>query len=83
MQTFFVIIACLSTVVAYVAWCLRRDRRAEREHQAVAAALSPGPRIRELTVPGMVRQNPFQVRNLAGLQQDPADSSSAVQEIPG
>lgn len=82
MQTFLVIIACLSIVVAYVAWCLWRDRQADRAHQAVAAALSPGPRIRELTVPGMVRQNPLRARNLAGGSQPAFPSADDFGHVP-
>jgi hypothetical protein len=77
MQTFLVIIACLSIVAAYVTWCLRRDRRVDREHQVIVTALSPGPRIRALTVSGMVRQNPLRARNLAGGSQPVFPSVSA------
>lgn len=62
MEAIMIVVACL-TGLAYVAWCLRKDRRANQEHQAVMTALSPGPRIRELT---SVRPNPMRARNLAG-----------------
>lgn len=55
MKFILMIIVCLSAVVAYVLWCLRRDRRAGLEHQAVIMAMSSGPKIRELTT---VRPNP-------------------------
>lgn len=62
MKAVLMIIAYASVVVVYVLWCLRRGRRADREHQAVIAAMSPGPKIRELTA---VRPNPIRTRKLA------------------
>lgn len=84
LDTLLMIVACVSIVVAYVAWCLRRDRRADREHQAVVMALSPGPRIRDLTVPGMVRPNPLRPRKFAGGSQPvfPAAPASDFDHVP-
>ncbi len=63
METILIVVACLAVVAVYVAWCRRRDRRADKEHQAVMTAMSPGPKIRELTT---VRSNPMRARRLAG-----------------
>lgn len=62
LETVLTIIACLSVVAVYVLWCLRRDRWADREHQAVITAMSPGPKVRELTA---VRPNAIRTRKLA------------------
>lgn len=61
METILIVVACLAIAV-YVVWCRRRDCRADREHQAIMTAMSPGPRIRELTI---VRSNPMRTRRFA------------------
>jgi ABC-type nickel/cobalt efflux system permease component RcnA len=81
MQTILMTIACLAVVAAYVAWCRRKDRRADREHQAVMTAMSPGPRIRELTT---VRPNPMRARRLASGSQPvfPATAAGDFGHVP-
>lgn len=74
METILMIIACFAVVGAYVAWCRRRDLRADREHQAVVTAMSPGPRIRELTT---VRPNPMRARKLASGSQPAFPTTTA------
>ncbi len=51
MEAILMIVTCLLIVAAYVVWCLRKDRRLDRDRQAVLTVMSPGPRIRELTTP--------------------------------
>lgn len=63
MEALIMTAACLAVVAAYVAWCHRKDRLADREHRAVITAMSPGPRVRELTT---VRPNPLRTRKFAG-----------------
>lgn len=81
METLLTIIVCLAVIVAYVAWCRRRDGRADREHQAVMIAMSPGPRIRELTT---MRPNPMRTRKLASGSQPvfPAASVGDFGHVP-
>lgn len=81
MKAVLLIIAYASVVVVYVLWCLRRGRRADREHQAVIAAMSPGPKIRELTT---VRPNSMRTRKLASGSQPvfPATSVGDFGHVP-
>lgn len=62
MEAILMTVACPLIVVAYVVWCLRRDRRLDGDCQAVLTAMSPGPKVRQLTTQ---RPNQPRVRKLA------------------
>lgn len=81
MQAILTILACTAAVTAYVVLCRRKDCRADREHQAVITAMSPGPKIRELTT---VRPNPMLLRKLASGSQlvFPATSAGDFGHVP-
>lgn len=72
METILMTAACLALVAGYVAWCRRKDRLADREHQAVIMAMSPGPRILELTA---VRPNPLRMRRFTFPSTSPMEGS--------
>jgi len=62
MQALVVIVLCAAAAATYAIYCARKDCRVEREHQAVVTALSPGPKVREMTT---MRPNPMRSRRLA------------------
>jgi hypothetical protein len=78
MQALIVIVLCAAAGVIYVIYCVRKDRRVERELQVVVTTLSPGPKVREMTT---MRPNPMRSRSLASGSQPtftPAEVDSAV-----
>lgn len=81
MQAILTILTSVAVVAAYVALCRRKDRRADKEHQAVITAMSPGPKIRELTT---VRPNPIRTRKLASGSQPvfPTMSVGDFEHVP-
>ncbi len=74
MEVILTILAVAAAVAAYMILCRRKDRRADKEHQAVITAMSPGPRILELTT---ARPNPLRARKLASGSQPVFPTASA------
>lgn len=62
MQTTIVTILCAAPLIVFIIYCSRKDRRVARERRAVEIALSPGPKVREMTT---ARSKPLKVRHLA------------------
>lgn len=85
MQIITVIILCAAVSVAYVIYCTlltQAGRRVKRAHRAVSTALSPGPRIREMTATKRSSPNPFKQTPIATagcvLPSTPADAFEHV-----
>jgi hypothetical protein len=71
MDALIVMVICAIGIATFVVYCHRKDRRRDREHREMLVALSPGPRIREMTTtrPSSVRR-----RRVADGSQPPAVS---------
>lgn len=72
MGAFVALLVIAAAVAAYLVMSSRKDRRSDLDHRAVVAAMSPGPRIREMTSvrPSPLRRNRMAERTVAPAADD-------------